>query len=630
MPVGPLVPGPLVPTPPLLPTPPPLPGAPATPDGNEPPPDNPNAPTGKVAQIAIRGNVNVTTAAIRSVITNLKVGSLYSQAAAEKDRASIKDMGYFNGEVALAAVADPAGGVDVAYTVKENPIVKGIKFTANTPTGEPTIPSATLKGLMQTKEGHVLNTKTLELDLSNLFSRQNGYVRKQGYIFDVSSDINIDPLNGVLNIPLVEAHIESIQIKGNKKTKNVVITRELHTGPGDVLDEKKLQKDLTRVYNLGLFDQVGPFDEVPTDVGRVIISIPVTEKRSGQVSVGVGYSSRAQLVGQATLAENNFRGLGERVSVMWEVGGIASQSSLDLSFFEPYLDKRHTSLDADVYDKVVYRFASDTLGGGLTTGNSNTYLERRRGGTLGLNRPFSDFLTGGLTFRSENVTASDVAVPIQDEFIRQKGSVSALGARAFYSNRDQDLAPASGGLRSLSYEIGVANTQPVSRVLSPLSPGSHTFNKLGLDLRQYMSLNGPRKIGNYQQAKKVLAVRLLLGFASKDVPFFEQSFLGGADSLRGYQTDRYWGSNLALFQSELRLPVGGGNNFQAVLLFDGGDAWNSIYQGQGLQQHSNFKFSGDYGLGIRLVTPIGPVRLDYAIPTGGGAGRTQFSIGPAF
>ena len=125
----------------------------------------------------------------------------------------------------------------------------------------------------------------------------------------------------------------------------MVVTRELHSQVGDVLDERKLQKDLTRVYNLGLFDEVGPFDPSSTDVGKVDITIPVTEKRSGQVSVGVGYSSTQKLVGQAQLAQNNFRGLGERVSLQWQVGGVDSQSSLELGFFEPYFDKRHTSLD---------------------------------------------------------------------------------------------------------------------------------------------------------------------------------------------------------------------------------------------------------------------------------------------
>ena len=122
----------------------------------------------------------------------------------------------------------------------------------------------------------------------------------------------------------------------------------------------------------------------------------------------------------------------------------------------------------------------------------------------------------------------------------------------------------------------------------------------------------------------------MIGTTARNIPFFEQYFLGGADSLRGYDTDRFWGSSLALFQAELRVPLGKDNSFQGVLLFDGGDAWNSIYQQQGLQQHTAFKLSTDYGLGIRLVTPIGPIRLDYAIPSGGGSGRTQFSIGQSF
>ena len=285
-------------------------------------------------------------------------------------------MGYFNGDVGLDAVNDPAGGVDVTYTVKENPLIKTIKFTANTPSGEPTIPAATLTKMMETQEGKVLNTTTLVRDLDKLFNHQTGYVRGQGYIFDVSSDINIDPLTGVLNIPLVEAHINSITLKGNKRTKSVVVTRELRSQVGDVLDEKKLQRDLTRVYNLGLFDEVGPFDETSTDVGKVDIVVPLVEKRSGQVQVGVGYSSRSKLVGRAELAENNFRGLGERVSLQWEVGGINSQSSLELGFFEPYLDKKHTSLDVDLYDKAVYRFNSNSIGGTTgehVTGSDNTY-----------------------------------------------------------------------------------------------------------------------------------------------------------------------------------------------------------------------------------------------------------------
>ena len=426
---------------------------------------------------------------------------------------------------------------------------------------------------METQEGKVLNTNTLVRDLDKLFNHQTGYVRGQGYIFDVSSDINIDPLTGVLNIPLVEAHINSITLKGNKLTKPVVVTREFRSQVGDVLDEKKLQRDLTRVYNLGLFDEVGPFDEVSNDVGKVDITIPLTEKRSGTVSVGVGYSSTSKLVGRAELAQNNFRGLGERVSLQWEVGGINSQSSLEAGFFEPYLDKKHTSLDVDLYDKAVYRFNSSTISGGSNTsisGSSNTYLERRRGGVLGLNRAISDALTVGITGRYESVSTDDVELQTSNEFIRQKGNVAGLGGRAIYSNRDNDTAPAAGGLESFSYELVTATTRPVNDLIpSPLSPGREVFGKLGIDLRRYTSLNGKRAPGKFNQPKRVLATRLLIGTTARNIPFFEQYFLGGADSLRGYDTDRFWGSNLALVQAELRIPVGKDNNFQGVLLFDG-------------------------------------------------------------
>lgn len=581
--------------------------------------------TGRLDNIVIRGNTHITTAAINAVLSQ-KVGDQYSQDAAEKDREAIKGMGYFNGEVGLSGTQNASGGVDLTYTVTENPIVKSIVFTANTPNHQPTIPADKLKSLMDTHEGQVLNTNVLVKDLDKLFNRQSGYVRSQGYIFDVSSDINIDPTNGTLAIPLIETHIDSIRVTGNKKTKTVVVLRELREKPGDVFDGNRLQKELTKVYNLGLFDEVGPYDLIPTDVGRVIVSIPVTEKRSGQVSVGVGYSSRSKLVGRAELAENNFRGLGERASIMWEVGGISSESSLDLGFFEPYVDKHHTSADIDLFDRAVYRFSSDTFGGDV--GNNNTYIERHVGGVLGFHRPLSDTFNAGASFRYENVRANDVEVPPQDVFIRQTGTVGAIGLSGVLNTRDNDFSPAGGAYRSVSLEAGIADTSTVNNAPGPLQPGRHSFQKVGLDLRQYMSLQGPRTPGKFNEPKKVVAVRLLMGFTNSDVPFFEQYFLGGSESLRAYQTDRYWGNNLALFQGELRIPMGKDNNVQGVLFADAGDAWGSIYHDPQLQQHQQFTLTSDFGLGVRLVTPVGPIRLDYGFGQDGG--RTQFSIGQSF
>jgi len=583
--------------------------------------------TGKVARITIRGNSAISTEAIRAYIAQ-KIGSPYNPTLADRDRDQIKGMGYFNGEIGLSATPNGVGGVDETYTVAENPVIKRIVFTANTANGQPSVPSDKLKSLIDTHEGQVLNTNTLVRDIDKLFNHNSGYMRQQGYIADVSADINIDPNTGTLTIPLVEAYIQEIRVTGNKKTKIAVVTRELRSRPGDVLNEQRLQKDLTRVYNLGLFDQVGPLDEQPTDVGKVIIAIPVVEKRSGQVSVGVGYSSTSKLVGRAELAENNFRGMGERVSLNAEVGGISSTSSLRLGFFEPYLDKEHTSLNVSIYNEVIYRFSSNVYSSATQTGTSSDYTEQHRGVTLGVNRPLSDTKSAGLTFRTESVKANNFNTPVQDTFIRQQGTVTALGAQYSSNTRDQDFSPASGGLYSGSYEYGLANTTTVGNSPSPLAPGRHTVNKVGVDLRQYISLQGPRKPGDLKSAKRVFAVHLLLGFSNRDVPFFEQYFLGGADSLRGADTDRFWGNNLALAQGELRIPVSKSDSFQGVLFTDIGDAWGSIYQGQGLAQHNQFSLQSDYGVGVRLVTPIGPIRVDYALGRGGG--KTQFSIGQSF
>jgi outer membrane protein insertion porin family len=601
---------------------------PSTPDaGTTGTTETPQAPalTGKIAKITISGNKNISSDAIMAVMSE-KVGDEYSQTSAENDREAIRDMGYFNGEVGLTATQDAAGGIDLTYSVTENPVVKKIVFTANTPSGVPSIPVDDLKAHMDTKEGQVLNANVFKRDLEKLFDRQTGYAREKGYIIDPSPDLNLDPETDVLTIPLIEAHIDHIVIKGNKKTKTVVITREMHSEPGQVLNELALQKDLTNIYNLGLFEQVGPFEETPTDIGKVDITIPVVEKRSGQVSVGVGYSSRSKLVGRAELAENNFRGMGERVSVMWEVDGVDTGNSVDLSFFEPYIDKHHTSLDLDVFDRAVYRFSSDTFAG--TVGNNNIYIEQHKGAALGLHRPLSDTLSAGLSLRTETISVNNVQLPPQDLFIRQQGPVSALGFQLSQNTRDNNFSPASGGLRSVSIEFGTSDTTTVNNTPGPLIPGRHNFTKFGMDLRQYISLQGPRKAGDFREPKKVFAVRALVGFTNKQVPFFEQYFLGGPESLRSLQIDQYWGNNLALVQAELRIPIGKDNNLQGVLFSDAGDAWGSIYQDNQLKQHTNFKPSTDVGVGVRLVTPVGPIRLDYAVGSGGG--RTQFDIGQSF
>lgn len=570
--------------------------------------------SGVLAAVNIQGNVNISSDAIRQVLRQ-KVAQPYSEDAAESDRQAIQDMGYFSA-VTLHTDVDPqTGEVTETYNVVENPRVAKIDITGNT-----VISTPKLLSLMQTKTGQVLNTNTLAQDIQALMN----YYRQQGYIASISEDINIDPATGVLTIPVVEARISAITITGNRRTKTWVITREFKSKVGQVYNENKFRQDLVRVYNLGLFDSVGPADRSTPGIGQIALTVPVVERRSGQVSVGIGYSATEKLVGEATLSENNFRGRGETISLQWTVGGVQSQSSVEVAFGDPWIDKYHDGFNIDLYNKAIYRFTNSFFSGPQISGSSQ-YLERHKGGTITLSRPLSDYTTGFLAGRMESVSTNDISVPLADTFIRQNVNLTGVGVRAVNDTRDNALNPATGSYVSASLEEVSAQTSTINNAPTPLAPGHERFPKLAFDIRHYFSLQGPRRRSPTEQ-KKVVAMRLLIGDTSRDIPFSEQYFLGGPDTLRGYDQDRFWGNHLLLWNTELRIPLG--NSLQLVLFNDAGDAWGSIYQGTGLQQSVKFSFQDAVGVGMRVNTPLGVIGVDYG--WGREGGRADFNIGQAF
>jgi outer membrane protein insertion porin family len=182
-------------------------------------------------------------------------------------------------------------------------------------------------------------------------------------------------------------------------------------------------------------------------------------------------------------------------------------------------------------------------------------------------------------------------------------------------------------------ELGRANLTDTG----PDAFGSSNFGKYVTDLRRYVPLRAHRATNPAERQRErvpVLALRLMGGLSSGKLPYFEQFFIGGADSLRGYLEDRFWGSRMFLASTEFRYPLA--SSLMGVAFADLGDAWASSSDFQfsdptlqtRYQQHTNFSPSYGVGFGIRVVTPLGPLRLDYAIGKEGG--RTHFSIGHSF
>jgi len=565
-----------------------------------------------VTEIVIEGLQNINRETVMAVIST-KVGEELVEERLRNDVAAIQGLNYFDSVV--VRTEEVQDGVRVVFQVVEKPLIREIKITGNT-----VFPQQTLLDLMRTKLGQVMNPQNISRDLDAIAK----YYRDHEYAV-VIQDVNFDSKDGILTIPLTEVTIESIEIQGLRRTKPRVVRRELRVKPGDVVNFQKIREDITRIANLDLFEApIEPTLPEGSDIGKVKLALPLKEKKTGQISLGFGYSSRDRLVGQATYAENNFRGMAEQLSLLYEVGGIANRSSYELSFYEPWLDRRHTSMTVSVFDKVVYRYASGVITSGTSSplSEETRYNEQRKGASLFFTRPINKNETADIGFglRAEDVRTSEIegyAPP--PNYIRQDGSIQTLSLRYNIDTRDYRLDPARGSKITITPEFGRARLQ------NPF--GRMSFVKLNLDLRGYFS-RGRR--ARYNEPKRVLATRLLMGVTSGRLPFFEQFFLGGAETLRGYQEDRFWGDKMFLLTTEYRHPFG--DRIQGVLFVDYGSAWGGDYTSLSTEGSfpQNKQFSGHtgIGLGIRVATPIGLIRLDYG--AGKEGGRTHFSIGQVF
>ena len=581
----------------------------------------------KIAQIAVSGNQNINTETIMNSIS-LKAGDDYTEQAVEKDRASIMALGYFS--VVTVHKEDVSGGVNITYEVTENPKIADIKIVGS----QPVTPEKIL-GLMKTKSNQVLNTATLNQDIEAIQS----YYVEQGYIAYVTEDIAVDPQTGVLTVPILVHIVQSVEITGNKKTKEYVFLREMKTEPGNVFNVKTLKDDIVKIYNLDILDDIKPYQITPgNEIGKVRITIPVVEKKTGNIALGFGYSSKQRLVGQARLSETNFRGKGQGLNVLYEQGtteAVGGPSSYEFGFSEPWIDKNHTSLSVNAFNRIQYRFSSGIFNSG-TGNNDDFYNERRKGADLTLGRPLNDVTRVYLRGRFENVETDPDLLTTRSDLLRiaQTGDVAGGSMQFVHNNRDIDLDPAAGGYESVSLELGTCDTTRYKVVdgvddaaqTIASSPLEGAFQKTSIDLRRYFSRGGRKT--SPQDKRTTIAMRLRGGFATGKVPFYEQYFVGGSESLRGYREDRFWGDKMLVASVELRKPIA--QSISGVLFADYGGAWggDNWYQVDELPQSSNFQGHLGVGVGMRVTTPIGHLRLDYGVGSEGG--RTHFSMGQAF
>ncbi|NQT28930.1 MAG: BamA/TamA family outer membrane protein [Candidatus Saganbacteria bacterium] len=527
-----------------------------------------------ITEIEIKGNKFVPTDEIMNVIFT-RVGDSLLQEKINGDLKAIYGLGYFS-DVSVTFEAKSAG-TDVIFIVAENPKIANIVFEGNT-----VYSTAELLALISTKTGEILNFKTLQGDIEKI----NSKYKEDGYMLARIVDVETDEKTNVLHFKIIEGVVEAITLEGNEKTKDYVILRELNTKPGSVLNNKTLKADLRRVFNLGFFSEVNPIFEPGTTPNNVIIVLKISETRSSTINFGGGYGETEGWFGFVDLSVNNLWGTAQSVLIRGQLG--ESLSTYQFKYNNPWFIPERLG-----------DHASFTFRRWLTIGR-DIYLTDEdgiyNGWDVSLGKPLLGDFNIAWTLGSELVSPHDTAT-------FEGYQSDTIGITFSYDTRDFWLDPKKGQYYTFSMKKGWKRTTTTTN-----------FFKLSSDINNYFPTH----------ENQVLATHIGTGIGFGDVPVGEEFWAGGPNTVRGhYATDAKRGTRKLIFNVEYRVTFS--DMFQGVLFYDWGDAWN-------LGPPDFADFISGWGPGVRVNTPLGPIRLDYGIPGGEGfgAGIMHFSIGQAF
>jgi len=527
-----------------------------------------------------------------------------------------------------------------------------------------------------------IGPNSLQMDVGDIFTPK-GYSKdidqvedfygSRGYIDVSQSARNLT----VLRIPNTESgtmdlefqidegqksYIEKIEIRGNINTKDKVIRRELAVSPGEVFDMVRVKVSKERLEGLQYFEQgkveARPEPTDPPIAGRKNLVVGVEEKNTGNVQLGAAFSSVDQIVGFAELNQGNFdifnpptfRGGGQKFRLRVAVGSV--RQDYVVTFIEPWFLGRKLALSLDAYHTEKNYQSLDDI-----------YDETRTGASVGLTRALgSDFLIGSIGYTIEDVGISlnsgfhgpinasvqgpgsssgdptsggtggevhQVPANVPNAILIETGHhlLSRVRGTLAYDTRGGGLLPTKGQRTELSGEV-----------VGGMLGGDKDFYKLQLQSAWYF--RGIRS-GHVLEVAGRTGVASSLG--SGEVPFYERFYLGGLNTLRGYRYrsisprqagfsepiggNTYWFGyaeySIPIFQQDKERGVG----IRLAAFYDVGNVESGSYDYTHLHH-----FNDNWGLGLRLNLPIGPLRLDYGIPIthdqdNGGSGRFQFGVG---
>lgn len=516
-------------------------------------------------------------------------GDTISKETIENDITVLGNLGVFS-EITPTFQAIPEG-VQVVYVVTPNPIVKSVSVEGST-----IYSKSQLESFLDVPKGEVLNTVLVGAKLQAIDAAYS----RDGYMLARVNGVQVLP-TGDIRISITEGIVESIETQGNTKTKKRVITREMVQKENTPFNKYLARRSVQNVYNTGYFEDVNIRLLPGSTPDRTIIEIDVAEQRTGSVSIGAGYSENNGFVGILGLSEKNFRGTGDKVDLYWEFGGDGSDGkNYRFNYMRPWLDDKGTSASLSIFNR------KDEYSDYQSDGSTYSEYDRKStGGNITFGRQTGVFSREYLTLESrkdtwvEHVSGYDYSQDpqyLKDNF----GKTNSVTFQRVFDSRDNIYDPTSG--KRISYSAQYAGLG-----------GDFDFEKVFAEFRTY------KKVGH----SHVLAFKVSGGVGFGDIPYSQLYTVGGSDTLRGYEDDQFRGRKYYNASLEYRFPIF--NKVQGVLFADVGSAWDAPT----VPWHDNgSKFNVGVGPGLRIQTPLGPIRLDYGYGKDGG--KFSFAFGGQF
>ena len=493
--------------------------------------------------------------------------------------------------------------VSVSYDVTEGPKVD---FGTTAFEGSTVFSDAELKEKVYYRTGKLYNQKDFEDTVSAI---QEAYADK-GYL-QARVQPRYDVQNGLLNISFDISeggifYIDNVDVSGYGKTKKYVFTRELSIHPGDLYDAAKIRRSQTKIMNLGFINDVQVDLQPTADPQKVDLGFNVVEGRPGMFQAGLAMSSMDGLYGEVSVNHLNFLNRAQRLSLRTMFG----KEILDytVSWYTPWIYEKPTSLGVDAFNTRRYR--------SFVTENQ-AYTEKRIGGRVKVGPRFNDDiyqLSFGYSF--ENVDIYDIDPNYMyapgkkpGEYIEKgKTNISTFSADAAIDTRDNMWDPTRGWRNSLGVALAGG---PIGGDLdlwyfNARSIFNHTVLNVGGNYPIVFVLSN--KFGSVQPYGR-----------TKYVPPYEKFFLGGADTVRGYERAGeigpvYGGDMYYVMNAELRFPIareGRRNMAQFAFFFDMGNSWDHFDDIDFSLGPNENQFKAGVGVGLRFTTPALPIRIDW-------------------